>query len=281
MTRLTVNGSTKLYGIIGNPVKHSFSPAMQTQAFQAMDINAVYLPFFIQESELPGILNAFQITRLQGFNVTVPFKEKIIPYLSEISREAELLQSVNTVIRTATGWKGYSTDGIGFVKAATNAGFQISDKNILLIGAGGSAKAIALSLVKHHISSLTIINRTLSKAESLAGIIASENSDIEITVNPSVHKKYDLLINSTSVGMDGKKCPVDDVMINYCRAVIDIIYNPSQTPLLQKAVQKGIPCDNGIGMLLYQGTESFEIWTGKKAPVNVMKDCLEKSLNSV
>ncbi len=241
LTAISINGKTAIYGIIGNPVSHSFSPDMHTHAFQNLGINSVYLPFPIEEDNLPFLLDAFRITGLKGFNVTVPFKEKIIPYLDVVSKEADILGSVNTVIFGSSGWKGYSTDGSGFIRSIQESGYDVSGKKVLLVGAGGSAKAVSLSLVQNQISSIHIINRTAKKAEKLGKILLKENSQLEVKVNPDSDEKYDLLVNSTSVGMQKKECPVSDTVIQNCRRAVDIIYNPPITPLLQKAIQNGIP----------------------------------------
>ena len=280
MTGITINGKTSIYGIIGNPVSHSFSPDMQTHAFQSLGLNSVYLPFPTEEDNLPLLLDAFRITGVRGFNVTVPFKEKIIPYLNVLSKDAEILGSVNTVIFGSNGWKGYTTDGSGFIRSLKESRIDISGKRVLLIGAGGSAKAVSLSLAQNKVSSIHINNRTVEKAERLSGILLKENPNLNVEVNPDSNEKYDILINSTSVGMQDEECPVSEAVIRNCKRVIDIIYNPLTTPLLQIAIQNGIPCDNGIGMLLYQGVEAFEIWTGKKAPVILMKERLMKSFKS-
>ncbi|MCP4755986.1 MAG: shikimate dehydrogenase [Proteobacteria bacterium] len=277
-TGIIINGETKLYGIIGNPVSHSFSPEMQTLAFQHVGLNAIYVPFPIQDKSIPHLLKAFSITGVRGFNVTVPFKEIIIPYLDELSSEAKILGSVNTVIGTSEGWKGYSTDGSGFVRSLSESGIAVSGKDVMLVGAGGAARSIALSLCLGGIRRLHILNRTVSKAEKLADTILRAAPNVQVRIGSDSTEPYDILINSTSVGMHGHSCPVSDDLIRKCGLIVDIIYNPPQTSLLKKAVQNGIPQENGLGMLLYQGVEAFEIWTGKKAPIEVMKTSLSNSV---
>ena len=280
MTGISINGNTALYGVIGNPVKHSFSPRMHTLAFQELEINAVYMPFLIEEQHLPQLLNAFEITGVQGFNITLPFKQKIIPYLDALSEEAELLQSVNTVARIENGWKGYSTDGSGFIRSLSASDMDLSGRSIAILGAGGAARAIAISLVMVGISNITLLNRTRSKAEQLAGLLYQIAPDANIKTSVSPGNPIEIIINATSVGMDGKSCPVADDLISKSHLVVDIIYNPPKTPLLQKAASFGISCVNGIDMLLYQGIEAFEIWTGQSAPVNIMRQSLKESLYS-
>lgn len=278
MSDITINGKTEIYGIIGNPVGHSFSPRMHSNAFRHLGINSVYLPFPIHESDLPHLLRSFDILGIKGFNVTVPYKEAIVPFLTELDSSAELLGSVNTVIKTKKGWKGFSTDGSGFVRALTERGVNPTTRKMLLVGAGGSAKAVALAMVGTGISEIHLQNRTESKAHALANLIAKINDSVRIKINPEHSESYDILVNSTSVGMDGENCPVADEFIGASSYIVDIIYNPPQTPLLAKAQSLKRPCDNGLGMLLYQGIEAFEIWTGRKAPVEIMEKSLKKSL---
>lgn len=276
--RLTINGKTKLYGIVGNPVSHSFSPEMQTHAFQHLDLNAVYLPFPVKEPDLSKLLDAFWVMGVQGFNVTVPYKEKIVGLLSELSEEARFLGSVNTVRRTDQGWKGFCTDGFGFTRALTIKGIALQGKNIVLLGAGGAAKAISFALANAGVNQIVIINRTQEKASDLQKRLLDFNPSLNVSVNPTSHSAHDILINSTSVGMNGEDIPAAAELVLSSQLVIDIIYNPPLTALLKTAKNAGIAIYNGIDMLLYQGVEAFEIWTGKQAPVQVMFDSLKKSL---
>ena len=280
MTDFMIDGSTKLYGIIGNPVKHSFSPKMHNPAFKEINLNAVYVPFLINENDLPSLLESFRITGVCGFNITVPFKEKIIPFLDDLSDEARLLGSVNTVKKTNKGWVGYSTDGSGFIRSIKESGFDFNDKKVLLIGAGGSAKAVAIALAKQNIKELIIFNRTSEKAIALEKLVKIVKPDLKTKVNPDVENFIDLMVNCTSVGMINNNCPVGDDFIKASHKIVDIVYNPAMTTLLNKAQQYNKDFQNGIGMLLYQGVESFEIWTGKKAPVELMKKCLLNTLDS-
>lgn len=278
MTEIQINGRTAFYGIIGNPIAHSFSPAMQTAALQSVGENAVYLPFQPEESQLESFLKSFDLIGLKGFNVTVPYKEKIIPFLQEISEEAKLLGSVNTVVKTANGWKGYTTDGAGLVQSLVEQIKDIKGKNFLLLGAGGAAKAIALELVKAGAESLTINNRTQEKANELKKIIEAYRPGFCISINPATPEKYDCMINCTSVGMKDDSIPTNESFISASKFIVDIIYNPAETALLKKAKELGIPTANGIGMLLYQGVKAFKIWTDKKAPVQLMERELLASL---
>ncbi len=273
---MLINGNTQIYGIIGHPVSHSFSPAMHTAAFQFIKKNAVYLPFDIPDEKLKEVISSFSLLNVQGFNVTVPYKERIIPYLDIISPEAEKLQSVNTVINSCEGWKGYSTDGLGFVRSIKEKGAVFKGKKVLLLGAGGSAKAIALALAEEKVSVIHIKNRSTEKAYKLIELLRLLHPEQNFSGSPSLSIKYDFLINCTSVGMDGKSCPVEEEFIDISAFIIDIIYNPSKTPLLKLAETKRKPFLNGLSMLLYQGILAFEIWSKQEAPIEVMKKILDK-----
>ena len=277
---ISINGETALYGVIGNPIKHSFSPRMHSLAFQECGINAVYLPFLINESQLPQLLNAFVISGVQGFNVTIPFKEKIVPYLDLLSDEAAMLQSVNTVIRTDDGWKGYSTDGNGFIRSLQAVDISLKGKRILLAGAGGAARAITVSLALAGVSEMVIVNRTQKKADNLAELLHSAIPNLHINTILPVDLQTDIVINTTSVGMHNDDCPLPDEVLRHCNQVVDIIYNPPETRLLKKAIEWSISHMNGIDMLLYQGVEAFELWTGQKAPVDTMRQSLIDSVYS-
>ena len=276
-----VDGHTKLYGIIGDPVSHSFSPQMQSSAFMELGLNSIYLPFSTQKEKLPDLIKAFWTIGMQGFNVTLPFKVKIIPLLKDLDQDADLLQSVNTVVRTPHDWKGYTTDGIGFIEGLSELSLDIKNKRIGLIGAGGSAKSIALALSKLEIHSLVILNRTKDSAEELKRLTLKLRTNLEIQIETlDWIGKLDMLINATSVGMDGLSCPIQEKLIAKSKIAIDIIYTPKKTPFLKIAESKKIPILNGIPMLLYQGVKAFEIWTGTSAPVTLMKDSLNQSLKT-
>lgn len=274
-----INGKTALYGIIGNPVAHSFSPAMHSRAFQALGINAFYLPFPIEPGDLAQVPQAFRIASVQGFNVTVPFKEKIGQYLDVLSEEARALGSVNTVWQEEGIWHGHSTDGPGFVRGLTERGWDPAGLDVTLLGAGGSAKAIAFSLLKAGAAKLHLVNRTEAKAEQLAQDLNKTFGDQRVLVG--LPKGADLLVNCTSVGLKDTSTPLERGELRRFKRVVDIIYNPPQTRLLQDAQDLGLEWDNGLAMLLYQGVEAFEIWTGQKAPVQLMKETLAAQLTGV
>ena len=251
---------------------------MQTSGFQELGLNAVYLPFPTKKERLGDLLTAFSEIGLQGFNVTVPFKSDIIPHLDEVDPAALALGSVNTVIRTKTGWKGYSTDGAGYVRGLQEKDFAPEGKTVALLGAGGSAKAVAYALAEAGIESLDIINRTKVNAEELKSLLAQHFPKLKITTEQS-HDNYDLLLNTTSFGMKAGDCPASQALIASAGFVSDIIYNPKETELLKQAAALGKPTQNGLSMLLFQGVLAFEIWTDKPAPVTVMQKVLQNHMS--
>lgn len=254
---------------------------MHTSAFQHIKHNAVYLPFHILPEELPNLLSSLKTLNVKGVNVTVPYKEKIIDHLDWVSPQASALGSVNTLIFEDEIWKGYTTDGNGFVRSLEAEGVCLKGSDILLVGAGGSARSIAVALLEKEISSLTIINRTQKKAEALANLLSSIAPNIEFYTQTSETTKFNILINTTSVGMLDTAIPVENDLIKKSDVIVDIIYNPPMTPLLKTAHSMGKKTLNGLGMLLYQGVDAFEIWTKTNAPVEVMKESLSKSLGLV
>ena len=275
MNQVTIDGHTTKYGIIGNPVSHTLSPTMHTLAFQEIGINAVYLPFEITENKLPNLLQAFELLGVKGFNVTVPFKSKIIPFLDQISQEAKTLQSVNTVKTINGSWHGFSTDGAGLIRSLDEKNINLKRKDVLLLGAGGAAAAIAYSFMKAGVSSLHILNRTQSKADNIIKMLQPCFPDGNFSSERNlVDKKFEILINSTSVGMKEDVSPVDPDIVSMCNNVVDIIYSPLKTRLMKIADSLNIQNFNGLGMLLYQGVEAFEIWSGQKAPIKKMKETL-------
>ena len=251
---------------------------MHSLSFQYLGLNAVYVPFPVLERDLPSLLNALSVIGVKGLNVTVPYKERIVPFLDELSPAAETLGSVNTILRNDSQWKGFSTDGAGFVRSAKEEGINFKDKTVILYGGGGSAKAIALAIAVEGISQLAIVNRTKHKAQKIAEILLGSVPSLTTTIDGDLPVDADILINSTSVGMKNEECPVADEQIKRSRCIIDIIYNPPETPLIRKAKTIGIPAYNGMGMLLYQGIEAFEIWTGQTAPKEIMVESLQRSM---
>ncbi len=282
---MDISGETKIVGLIGNPVEHSMSPSMQNPAFQQKGLNYVYVTFKVEEENIEKALEGIKGLEIEGVNVTIPHKSSVIPHLDNIDDTAEKIGAVNTIKREKNELIGYNTDGKGALKSLKNNLGGIKDKKVLMLGAGGAARAIGFTLVENE-ASLTISNRSEEKGENLASEIG-ENTSTEVkhisqkrnTLKKEI-EKHDILIDSTSVGMhpNEDQTLVESEMMNENLTVMDIVYNPKKTKLLKEAEKAGAKTISGLEMLVYQGAASFEIWTGKSAPIDTMMKKAEKSL---
>ncbi len=266
---MTINGKTALYGIMGNPVDHSLSPAMHNAAFSALGINAVYLPFPVKDVA-SGLIGLKELG-VKGVSVTIPHKETVIPFLDEIDPVAEKIAAVNTIMVKRTGGKimlaGSNTDWQG-ANLALNQVIDLSGKRVVLLGAGGSARAIGFGLQSAK-AKVMLCSRTESRGRALAEELACSwysLDDIE-------DLEGDILVNATSVGMQPKVefSPVPQKVLHGYQVVMDIVYAPLTTRLLSEAKEAGCTIINGLEMLLYQGVAQFELWTEKDAPVDLMR----------
>ncbi len=276
--------SSQTYGLIGYPVKHSLSPAMHNAAFASLSINAEYKLFELSVHELEPFMLALAKSEIRGINVTVPYKEKVIPYLYIISDEARLIGAVNTIKVTDGRLQGYNTDGEGFIAhLKQEAGFNPREKNIAVLGAGGAAKAIAVCLAKENPSRISLYDIDTKKAQDLASHIIdnvgfSRCQAVDSTAGLQLGAA-DCLINATPVGMKADDpCLIDKNDLHNELFVYDVIYNPQETRLLALAKSRGCRTSNGLGMLLHQGMLAFQIWTGQKAPLEIMVDALKNAL---
>ena len=278
---MEIKGSTNVVGLIGHPVEHSFSPPMHNAAFNKLNMDYVYTAFDVNPNDLKTAIVGADALNIKGFNVTIPHKIEVMKYLNEIDEVAKLIGAVNTI--DFKNLKGYNTDGIGAIKAIGEV-TNVKNKNVVIAGAGGASRAISFYLAKYGVDQLTILNRNVEKAQKLANdVLNSELIDnVESdSINNMNLSDADILINTTPVGMHPN---VDDVPITLAGdmhdnlVVFDAVYNPNETGLLKQAIEAGAKPVYGIKMLLYQGAESFEIWTGKKAPIDVMQEALIKYL---
>ena len=280
---MNIKGSTNIVGLIGHPVEHSFSPPMHNAAFEELGMDWAYVAFDVNPNNLKSAIDGAKSLNIKGFNVTIPHKINVMDYLDEIDEVASLIGAVNTI--DFNNMKGYNTDGIGAVKAIEEV-TSIKNRNVVVAGAGGASRAISFYIAKYGADSLTILNRNIQKAQDLAGdveasdLIDEVGSDSISNIN-SYLDDADILIDTTPLGMhphiDDEPIATADNM-HEDLTVFDAVYNPNETVLLKEAIKAGAKPVYGIKMLLYQGAESFEIWTGKKAPVDVMEDALRKTL---
>jgi len=276
----SINGQTAVYGIIGYPVSHSKSPQFQTAAFISVGINAVYLPFQVRPEDLKKAVEGIKALSIKGFNVTVPHKEEIIPLLDEISEEVKYIGACNTVINLDGYLKGYNTDAHGFIQGLREILPEIHEKRFLIIGAGGASRAVVYGLIKEGVQDIYLGNRTPERAERIIQDFSTLNRFVDRIIHPlkldeieKVLPEVDVIVNTTSVGLKDEDPQLFDYSkIEKRHVVVDIIYK--KTPLLEVADKKGCLWQDGLPMLLYQGAKAFELWTGKKPPVEVMRRVL-------
>ena len=276
----------KRYGLIGYPVKHSYSAVMHNAAFEALGIDARYELFEIEPGQLPEKFKGLLEQNVCGFNVTIPHKEKIMDSLDQIDEEAVSIGAVNTIkVSEAKITKGFNTDGAGFITHLRDVvGFNPQGKKISVLGAGGAAKALAIQLAKNRAKSISLFDKDSGKAKNLADKLKKNFSECEIYMaceaNDLLKLHPELLINATPVGMHKEDRLVFDTELFHSKLVVyDLIYNPAETPLLQEAKRKGCAgVFNGLGMLLYQGVLAFKIWLDIEAPVEVMEKALREVL---
>ena len=246
----------KKYLVIGNPIEHSLSPKLHNYWFKKNNINAVYNKKQIEEQNIKEIISGMRNGKIDGINITVPFKQLIIPFVDELSSEAEESQSVNTIFKENNKVLGHNTDVSGFELAIRKKGYNIKDKKVFILGAGGVVPSIILALRKMGTAKIILSNRTQSKAEK----IKKTFSDLEI-VNWGEVPEFNMIINATSLGLNKD----DEIKLNYenigqNKLFYDVIYNPSQTKFLLNAKKFGNQIENGKMMFIYQAHQSFAIW---------------------
>ncbi len=283
------NNKTELVGIFGHPLKHSFSPQIHNTSFEALGMNYIYLPFDIPASNLKSALKGAVALGIKGMNITLPHKEKIVEYLQDVSEEASVIGSVNTVVNENGVLHGYNTDVKGIIETLNDYKETIKETDVTIIGAGGAARSVVYSLIRHFkVNSINIINRTHQKAESLKEYFSTkmlfDNIKAFELVPPDltdVFRNSKMIINTTSVGMYPE---MDDAItsIKECfheeQIVFDVIYNPLQTKLLKMAASKGAETISGLKMFIEQAAASFELWTNEKMPADIIYAKLKDEL---
>lgn len=285
---MKITGNTKIVGIVGHPVGHTLSPAMQNAAFAGLNLDYCYLPFDAPPQRLPAAVEGLRAFGVRGFNVTIPHKETIVPLLDRLTDEAKRIGAVNTVQADGDALVGHNTDGKGFLRSLMEeGGIDPRGARALILGAGGAARAVAVALAMAGAGSIRIANRTAERGEALAEMLRSQFNDLSIQGlrwerSPEEWEERlaeaDLLVNATSVGMGSDSSPVPTKAIHPKLLVCDLVYRPLETSLLKAARSRGAKALSGLGMLLYQGALSFEIWTGRPAPVRVMREALLSEL---
>jgi len=276
----------KVYAVLGDPIGHSMSPAMHNAAFGALGMPCIYHAFRVRPLDLKDAIYGAKALGFGGLNLTIPLKEEALKYV-EPDPIAARIGAINT-IDFADGITGHNTDGIGAMRALEDAGVPVAGRNVLIIGAGGAARAIAFQF-GYSGGEIVIANRTRERADRLASDVSAGLSELGKTPSiesiglgalPEKIADADILINATSVGMhpDVDATPVPAGLLRPGLAVFDIVYNPRRTRLLLEAEQKGATVIDGVRMLAHQGAEAFSIWTGRKPPVDVMVEAVVREL---
>jgi len=271
----------RLFGIFADPVAHSLSPAMHNLAFETLGMDAVYLPFQITKSQLPQAIASIRTLNMGGVNLSMPHKETGAKLVDKLEGAAKLVGAINTIVNDNGVLVGHLTDGKGFLEALKGAEVDMSGLDVVMLGAGGAAKAVAVQAALDGAKTMTIYNRTLAKAQELADLI-NEHTDcraeaVERELLDGKIKSAQLLINGTGIGMkpyENESLVTNPDVFHQGLVVADMIYNPPMTKLMELAHSQGCLTINGNGMLLHQGAAAFELWTGKPFPTSVVQEVL-------
>jgi len=282
-----ITGKTKVVGLFGHPVSHTLSPAMHNAAFASLNLPYVYLPFSVEPTRLEEAVRGIRVLNLRGVNVTIPHKERVMAYLDRITPEAEFIGAVNTIVNEQGVLTGHNTDGAGFVKSLEEQGATgLQNRRVLIYGAGGAARAVAVSLALGGAGHIVIAGRTIDKAREITTVISEKICnkgasvlDIKSDRLSGELAEADIIINTTPLGMypHHEIPPFIDLSVCHPGALIcDLVYNPRETSLLKAARQHQLGTLSGIGMLIWQGVLAFQLWTGQKPPVELMRHTVEK-----
>ena len=287
MNQWEIDGKTRLYGLLGNPVSHSLSPFIHNEGFRRLSINARYMAFLVEEKELESTLSTLRKIGVGGLNLTMPLKEAALPLCDSLSKEARLSSSVNTLVFSKNGeMTGCSTDGIGFFRALEAENGAVKDKKLCLMGLGGAGKAILSRAVYTELSEIRLLQRTssieknrafLEKVEEETGkkiLLGSYEDNLAEFLEQS-----DILVNASNVGMREEASLIPEVkLLHKGLFVADCIYHPFETKLLSQAREAGLRYMNGLPMLFYQAAEAFRLWTGKSFPEEEVFAALQDKL---
>jgi shikimate dehydrogenase len=284
---MAISGKTRVCGVIGDPIGHSLSPTIHNAAFNHLKLDFVFLAFRVKAADLENAIRGMRGLGIHGLNVTMPHKSTVIGCLDEVDSTVKFLGSANTILNKNGKLSGFNTDGVGALKALRENGTELAEKKVLLLGAGGAAKAIAFALAEE-VGELAILNRAAEKAKELAealGRISNKKVVGGALSSDAIAKSLqdsDVLVNATSVGMhpEANQSIVPPQWLRSDLTVMDIVYNPVETKLARDAKAAGAKVISGVEMLIYQGAASFEIWTGCSAPIEVMRRAALSKLSS-
>lgn len=263
-----INGHTRLCGLIGNPVEHTLSPMIHNYLAEELSVNMTYVPFHVEQGRLADAVKGAYALNILGCNVTVPYKNDVISCLTEVDELAAKMGSVNTLVRTEGGYKGYNTDMTGLFRAMTSDGVTIAGEDVVVLGAGGVGRAVAFMCAAKGAAKVWLLNRTPEKAQAVAAEVnRAEGREcvqaMAISDYAALPDKQFLVIQSTSVGLypHVEEAPITDVAFyRKVKAAYDLIYRPWETRFMRMVREQGAPAYNGLKMLVYQGIEAFELW---------------------
>jgi shikimate dehydrogenase len=277
-----ITGKTNVVGLIGDPVEHSLSPLMHNASFEHLNLDYIYVPYHVKKDALNSAISGAKSLNIKGLNVTIPHKTEVMQYMDSIDKSAELIGAVNTIKFDGDHAKGYNTDGIGAVKAIEEVS-SVINKKIIILGAGGAARAISFQILLDGAESVVIANRTLEKAVQLQkDLVEKLNANVKsIDLGGELKNELldaDILINTTPIGtypnVDQEPLIKAELM-HESLIVKDCVYNPLKTGLIKEAEKCGAKTISGLKMLIYQGMESFRIWTGVTPPLEIFENALK------
>jgi len=280
--------SSKIYGLVGYPLGHSFSPLMHNAAFGKLNISGEYRLFSKQPEELESFLLRMDDENIWGLNVTIPYKETILSFnqieLDNSAPYAKEIQAINTIVKKGESLKGFNTDVAGFLRHLNKLNFNPINKRVAILGAGGAGKAVAYAVAKKGISQIAIFDIDKDKAESVSLMLRAIFPELDISIVDEIEQldmiNKDLLINATPIGLTSEDpCLIEEDMLHEDLFVYDLIYNPSPTKLLSLAKNKGLRCSDGLGMLVYQGAFSFIYFTGTLIPYAKIVEVMWKAID--
>ena len=267
----------KSFAVIGDPIDHSLSPNIHSAAFRELNLDSSYIGYRIPKGELEGGVEGLKKIKINGFNITIPHKIEMMKYLDKMDESCSIIGAVNTVVNNEGVLKGYNTDMDGFLEPLKKRNITIQNSKVLLIGAGGAARAIVAGIAKEKAASIDIANRTIEKANNLSEFARKLGLSAKVKKIESIDttiEDYDIIINATSIGLKDEPSPISFEGINEKTVVYDIVYTPMNTDFIKKAKEKNAIIIYGYEMLLGQAIRAFEIWHGMKAPYNAMKKSL-------
>ena len=284
---MSKNYRAELTGVFGDPVDGNPTGVMEEAGYEALGLNYRYITMKVTKEGFPDAMRAVRALNMRGVNLTMPHKIDVLPYLDELSRAAAIIGAVNTVVVREDGTLfGENTDGKGFVEALGRAGESTEGKRVTILGAGGAARAIAVECALAGTAKVTVINRTLSRAEELAALIREEtpaaSEALKWETGMAIPADTDILINATSIGLapdSGALPEIDYDSVADGMVVSDVVFNPSFTRFLEEAGKRGAKTVSGLGMLACQGARNFTLWTGREAPLAIMEEKLREEFS--